>query len=58
VLSLPTSKPAVIVPLVSSAAWVFGITSAEFSEVPDVGEREFEANVVGVEVRQVSPLCP
>jgi hypothetical protein len=28
-----------------------------FPEVPDVGEREFEANGVGVEVRQVSLPC-
>ena len=57
-LSLPTSKPAVIVSLVSSAAWVFCIISAVFPEVPDVGERGFEVNKVGVEVRPVSPPCP
>jgi hypothetical protein len=45
-------------PLVSSAVWVFCITPAVFPEVPDVGEREFEANGVGAEVRPVSPPCP
>jgi hypothetical protein len=58
VLSLPNSKPAVIVPLVSSAVWVFCITSAVFPKVPDVGEKGFEPNGVGVEVRPVSPPCP
>ena len=48
VLNLPTSKPAVIVPLVSTAACVLCIISAVFLEVHDVGEREFEVNGVGV----------
>jgi hypothetical protein len=58
VLGVPTSKPAVIVPLVSSTAWVFCVTSAVFPELPDVGETNSEAHRVGVEVRVVSPPCP
>jgi len=61
VLGVLTSKPAVIVPLVSSAAWVawvFCVTSAVFPELPDVGETDFEAHGVGVEIRVVSPPCP
>jgi len=61
VLGVPASKPAVIVPLVSSAAWVawvFCVTSAVFPELPDVGETDFEAHGVGVEIPLVSPLRP
>jgi hypothetical protein len=58
VLGLPTSKLAVIVPLALSASWVFCVTSAVVPEVPDVGERDFEAPGVGVKVRPVSPPCP
>jgi hypothetical protein len=57
-LSVPTSKPGVIVPLVSSAAWIFCVTSVVFPEVSDVGERDFEGYRVGVEVRPVLPPCP
>lgn len=57
-LSLPTGKLAVIIPLALSRAWVSCVTSAVVPEVPDVGERDSEAHGVGVKVRPVSPPCP
>jgi len=55
---VPTSKPGVIVPLVSSAAWIFCLSSAVFAEMPGVRETDVEIRGVGVEIRPVSPPCP
>ena len=57
-LGVPTSKPAVFVLLVSSAAWTFCLSPAAFPEMAGVGEPDGEILVVGVKLWLISPLCP
>ena len=54
-LGVPTSKPAVLVLLVSSAASVFCLSSTMFPEMAGIGEADGEILAVGVKIRLVSP---
>ena len=57
-LGTPTSKPAVFVLLVSTAALVFCLPSAFFPEMAGVGEMDGEMVVVGLKTQLVPPPCP
>ena len=57
-LGVPTSKPAVFVLFVSSAAWVFCLSFTVFPEMADVGEADGEILAAGVKIWLVSPPCP
>ena len=57
-LGVPTSKPAVFVLLVSSAARTFCLSPAAFPEMAGVGETDGEILAVGVKIWLVSPPCP
>lgn len=57
-LGVPSSKRAVFVLLVSTAAWVFCLPAAVFPEMAGVGETDGEILVVGLKTQLVSPPCP
>ena len=57
-LGVPTSKPAVFVLFVSSAAWVVCLSFTVFPGMAGVGETDGEILAVGVKIWLVSLPCP